>query len=338
LEQELDFPLRLSNVALAAKTESNERSSLILEVDGDEPIVLCSLIPGKIEQAQLDVLLDAGANVSFKVTGKNTFCLAGNFLFDSMDPSEMYGSDIDEEDMLMYDSAEEDEEIDSDMADGISDEEKIVELPENEKDVDSAVEDTEPALIPVKEEPKKKEVPEKKQLPAKKQKQEPKQEQKKNEKPAPVENKKRPFEKDAAAESEAPAQKLKKQVSFDQEAKDNEKKSAQKKTLPNGLVIEDKEAGDGARAKKGKKVDVRYIGKLQNGKIFDSNTKGKPFTFALGRGEVIKGWDMGVEGMQVGGVRKLTIPPELAYGKKGAAPDIPKNATLTFEVKLLGVK
>lgn len=110
------------------------------------------------------------------------------------------------------------------------------------------------------------------------------------------------------------------------------------KTLPNGLIMEDSVIGVGPRAKSGKKVFVRYIGKLQNGKVFDSNTKGAPFSFKLGKGEVIKGWDIGIQGMNVGGSRKLTIPAALAYGASGAAPDIPKNAVLTFEVKLLEVK
>jgi FK506-binding nuclear protein len=77
---------------------------------------------------------------------------------------------------------------------------------------------------------------------------------------------------------------------------------------------------------------------LTNGKVFDSNTKGTPFSFKLGKGEVIKGWDVGVQGMHVGGTRKLTCPPGMAYGSRGAPPDIPKNATLVFEIKLLQVK
>jgi FK506-binding nuclear protein len=120
--------------------------------------------------------------------------------------------------------------------------------------------------------------------------------------------------------------------------KEQTKTESKAKTLPSGLVIEDIKVGNGPRAKNGKKVSVRYIGKLTNGKIFDSNTKGSPFNFRLGGGEVIKGWDVGVSGMNVGGTRKLTIPPALAYGSKGAPPDIPKNATLEFEVKLLEVK
>ena len=77
-------------------------------------------------------------------------------------------------------------------------------------------------------------------------------------------------------------------------------------------MITDSKVGEGPAAKSGKKVGMRYIGKLENGKVFDSNTKGAPLVFTLGRGEVIKGWDMGVAGMAVGGERKLVIPAALA--------------------------
>ncbi|OAD03603.1 hypothetical protein MUCCIDRAFT_134200, partial [Mucor lusitanicus CBS 277.49] len=90
--------------------------------------------------------------------------------------------------------------------------------------------------------------------------------------------------------------------------------------------------------KAGQRIGMRYIGKLTTGKVFDKNVSGKPFNFLLGRGEVIKGWDIGVAGMKVGGERKLTIPPALAYGKRGAPPDIPKNATLVFDIKLVTMK
>lgn len=83
---------------------------------------------------------------------------------------------------------------------------------------------------------------------------------------------------------------------------------------------------------------MRYIGKLTTGKVFDSNTKGKPFTFKLGRGEVIKAWEEGVVGMKIGEERRLTAPPSLAYGASGAPPDIPKNATLVFDIKLVDLK
>ncbi|KAM0789289.1 hypothetical protein ACM66B_000129 [Microbotryomycetes sp. NB124-2] len=116
------------------------------------------------------------------------------------------------------------------------------------------------------------------------------------------------------------------------------KKASNTQTLAGGLVITDHKKGDGPVAKSGSKVGMRYIGKLENGKVFDSNTKGAPLTFTLGRGEVIKGWDMGVAGMAVGGERKLVIPAALAYGKKGAPPSIPGNSTLIFDVKLVSLK
>jgi len=111
--------------------------------------------------------------------------------------------------------------------------------------------------------------------------------------------------------------------------------SAQGKTQSAQLNYEDMVVGTGPAAKKGDKVTVDYTGWLQDGTKFDSSKdKGVPFTFTLGAGEVITGWDQGVAGMMVGGKRELTIPPELAYGAKGAGGVIPPNATLVFEVEL----
>jgi FKBP-type peptidyl-prolyl cis-trans isomerase len=97
--------------------------------------------------------------------------------------------------------------------------------------------------------------------------------------------------------------------------------------------------GTGAEAKPGQKVEVHYTGTLTNGSKFDSSLdRGKPFSFTLGAGQVIKGWDQGVAGMKVGGKRKLTIPADLGYGARGFPPVIPANATLVFEVELLAVR
>ncbi len=102
--------------------------------------------------------------------------------------------------------------------------------------------------------------------------------------------------------------------------------------------IEDLVKGKGPEAVRGKTVEVHYTGWLQDGgKQFDSSVGGAPFSFRLGAGEVIEGWDRGVAGMKVGGKRKLTLPPELGYGAAGAPPDIPPQATLVFEVELLAV-
>ncbi len=116
-------------------------------------------------------------------------------------------------------------------------------------------------------------------------------------------------------------------------------------TLPSGLQFEDTPAGTGAEARAGQRVKVHYTGWLHDpsaadcrGKKFDSSKdRGQPFSFGLGGGEVIRGWDEGVAGMKVGGTRVLTIPPEMGYGARGAGGVIPPNATLVFEVDLLGV-
>ena len=109
-------------------------------------------------------------------------------------------------------------------------------------------------------------------------------------------------------------------------------------TTASGLKYEDVKVGSGDTAEAGKTVSVHYTGWLTNGTKFDSSKdRGQPFDFPLGGGRVIKGWDEGVNGMKVGGVRKLTIPPELGYGARGAGGVIPPNATLVFEVELLKV-
>jgi FKBP-type peptidyl-prolyl cis-trans isomerase len=124
-------------------------------------------------------------------------------------------------------------------------------------------------------------------------------------------------------------------------------KSGDNKSILDGLTtpdtsdlkIETLKPGTGTEAVAGKKVTVHYTGKLTDGKIFDSSeSRNAPFSFKLGAGQVISGWDKGVDGMKIGERRRLTIPPALAYGEKGVGHTIPPNATLVFEVELLSVK
>ena len=108
--------------------------------------------------------------------------------------------------------------------------------------------------------------------------------------------------------------------------------------MSDGLQIDDLVVGEGAEAVRGKTVEVHYTGTLTDGSKFDSShDRGIPFSFPLGGGRVIAGWDMGVAGMKEGGKRKLTIPPSMGYGDRGVPGSIPPNATLIFEVELLRV-
>jgi FKBP-type peptidyl-prolyl cis-trans isomerase len=121
---------------------------------------------------------------------------------------------------------------------------------------------------------------------------------------------------------------------------ETKKKSGEKViTTKSGLKYVDLKEGKGQTAKAGDMVSVHYTGWLTSGKKFDSSVdRGEPFSFKLGAGQVIKGWDEGVAGMKVGGKRKLMIPPDLGYGQRGAGRDIPPNAELIFEVELLKVE
>ena len=114
-------------------------------------------------------------------------------------------------------------------------------------------------------------------------------------------------------------------------------------TLPSGIHVTDEAVGDGAEAARGQRVSVHYTGWLDDGgkpgrKFDSSRDRGDPFAFTLGAGEVISGWDLGVAGMRVGGRRRLVLPPEHGYGRRGAGGVIPPNATLIFDVELLGVR
>lgn len=267
--------------------------------------VVCTLSPKTSYQQTIDIVINAAEDVVFEVTGSYPIHLTGNYVLHPMDEE-----DSDDEDDY---SDEDDSEGDYDLSpdeDELDFSNRIQEIPEEDSEEEEAP------------------------------KPEPKQKNKKRaveEAPAPAETKTKKQKKAEKSED--------KKVAFTKDLEQGPtgstsspaaKKPATKK-LAGGVTIEDRKTGSGPTAQPGDKVSVRYIGKLLNGSTFDSNTKGKPFSFKLGSGEVIKGWDVGVVGMSVKGERRIVIPASSAYGKK-ALPGIPANSTLTFDVKLVGIK
>ncbi|KAI8602805.1 hypothetical protein EDD21DRAFT_303196, partial [Dissophora ornata] len=312
--QVVEESFKLSMAALDETTKPG-RSSVRVTVD-KKTFVLCSLIAGKVEQQTLDLVFTEGESITFSVSGENSVHLSGNYLPDDE------GMDFEDDDEMDMDM-DEDEDEDEDDEDEDEDE-------EDEQDDNVIVSEEKAAPVKAKEAAKKEAAPKKdepkKEAAAKKE--APKKEAAKKEEP----------KKEAAKKEEPKKEAAKKEEPKKEAAKKEEPKKDNKKVLANGLVIEDVKVGTGAAAKSGKKIGMRYVGRLTNGKVFDKNTSGKPFSFNLGRGEVIKGWDLGIQGMMLGGERRLTIPPALAYGAQGAPPDIPRNATLVFEVKLVTLK
>ncbi|EGX92157.1 FKBP-type peptidyl-prolyl isomerase, putative [Cordyceps militaris CM01] len=288
-----------------------------------ENFVICTLDTEKNYQQPLDITVNQGEKVFFVVTGTHAIYLTGNYIMDDDD----YDEDDDDEDEydlspdeLEYALGEDDEDDASDDLDDVADP-RVTEV---------ASEDEAPQLVDT----------------AKKG---------KNKRAAEAENLDELIAKDGAKLSKKQQKKLKnnqgeavpaddkkdaKKVQFAKNLEQGPSGSA--KTAVGvkdvqGVTVDDRKIGTGRVVKNGDSVGVRYIGKLQNGKQFDANKKGKPFTFKVGKGQVIKGWDVGVVGMSIGGERRLTIPASMAYGRQ-ALPGIPANSTLTFDVKLLEIK
>jgi len=285
-------------------------------------LVLCALTAGKIENAQVNIVLEEGTPYRLEVVGKNPVSLSGNYIDQGgpdQPPFGEFDSDSEEEeDAFHLRDVSSDVEMDPTELDGIDSDENRFE------EVQDEAEAPKPAKRP-------RETDEKEEKLTKAEKKKNKKLKKENGEAVPVGKEET---KAKSAEEKAEKKQGKKQEKKEGKANKEEK---QFKELKGGLKVKDDTTGTGPQAKKGDKLQMRYVGKLQNGKVFDKNVKGKPFAFTLGNDDVIKGWDEGLMGMQVGGERTLVIPPQLAYGKRGSKPEIPPNATLTFEVKLVGI-
>lgn len=346
--QTVPMPYRVTMAALGADSASTgksapTRTSVVLVVDNKDEYVICNLTPGKNDQQNLDLVLQAGAEIAFKVTGERpaTVYLTGYYM-EEQQPSEDEHEECDDEecdsemegfidDEAIEDEEDEDEEDEAEFTDELS-EEDFSDDDEEDEDEDEEEFDSE----------------EEKELRIKQIESESEQE----EKPAQKKRAAKEEETQAAAKKnktvEKPIQPTPEDSKTQSPKKQQQEKAAApptpptnngqlvKKTLPNGLQIEDISLGEGPKAKKGRKVGITYKGTLANGKVFDESKGNDILRFTLGKGEVVKGMDLGVEGMALGGVRRLTIPASLGYGNKSAGK-IPANSTLIFEVKLAQV-
>ncbi|KAJ4394512.1 peptidylprolyl isomerase fpr3 [Gnomoniopsis smithogilvyi] len=309
----------------AASKEEDEEEDEESESDDEEDnleglnlqhYTICTLDTEAHYQQPIDLTVGEGEKAFFVNTGTHTVYVTGNYVIDEANASE---SDEDSDDDDEYDlpPGMEDligDESEDDELDNIDGAGRVEEMDTDEEDV--------PQLVPAKKG--------------------------NNKRPATdeAEGLDELIAKDEPKLSKKQAKKLKtnegKAVAAEKDTPKSEKKLGDKSKKPairteKGVQIDDRKVGTGRTAKPGDKVGMRYIGKLENGKVFDSNKKGPPFSFKLGKGEVIEGWDIGVKGMAIGGERRLTIPPSKAYGSKSMG-GIPGNSTLIFDIKLLEIK
>jgi FK506-binding nuclear protein len=304
--------------------EDSEGSDEELDDEDDvSEFVICTLSPKTCFQQPIDITISPDEEVYFVVTGSYPIHLSGNYVEHPGDEDSDEEDDVDD---YIYG--------DSDEYDLTPDEDELIDIEdlEDEADIEGKIQEL------VDEDDNKKRTIEQDENPKKKSKKEDKKSVQfsKELEQGPtgsdlVDKKKEKKEKAKAKKEDAKSKK---------DQKDSEEPKEKKfvtKTLLGGVITEDRKTGKGAQAKGGNKVGIRYIGKLKNGKVFDKNTSGKPFTFNLGKGECIKGFDLGVAGMAVGGERRVIIPPKMGYGSQ-ALPGIPANSELTFDIKLVSLK
>ncbi|QDS71592.1 hypothetical protein FKW77_006278 [Venturia effusa] len=353
--------------AKASNDESEEDSESEDLDDGFsdiEEFVICTLDSKQTYQQPLDILVTAGESIFFKVTGAYDIHLTGNFVVpedeiagsddeDSDDEEEMGGYSLDE--LLAGNesdaSGDELDDLEDPRVMEVDSEEEAPKLVKSKKDEKKnkkrAADDSDEEISKdaIKKLLKPEEPTENGEKLSKKQKKKLKNNAGEASEAPQVESK--PADKKAAKEAKgekdaASANGSGKQVKFADKLEQGptptkaDSNKGPKAWTVSGVKIDQRKPGSGPGAKKGDKVGMRYIGKLKDGKQFDANTKGEPFKFKLGQGEVIKGWDIGVQGMCVGAERRIIVPPQHAYGNK-KLPGIPPNSELTFDLKLISL-
>ncbi|BES94370.1 Peptidyl-prolyl cis-trans isomerase [Nesidiocoris tenuis] len=359
------FHVSMASLDCSSIKQDNEINSVMLEEGASKvPFILCNLNKPKILQCPLDLNFMTGDRVTFFCLGSGVIHLSGYIHDDPEDDDlNLLGEEEEEEEdedeaeeaedestspesekkkenrlqlkrkkealakkvkMSKLDEGVDDDEDDEMEMDGSDDEAEDEEGSEDEDDEGDESEDDD-EVEEEEAEPPKKMQQKMKELKAKLQ----KNAQKTNgiSTTQPSKNDKSKSDASVTPQSQKEAQKQKAAAG-----------TPGKKTIEGGVQIKDIKVGTGKVCTPGKRASVYYIGRFRdNNKVFDSARKGNGFTFSVGKGEVIKGWDVGVVGMKVGGKRTIVCPPNMAYGKKGSPPTIPANSTLVFEVELKNV-
>jgi len=320
------YIVHVTNACFSANVEKNSRTVVMVDPsaeDGDDDTAspVCVLTAGKQENQSLDLLFNESASFSLKGQKPSTVFLTGYIQppvdaegpMNDMDP--MY-EDMNEEQIMSALKAQrkQAEAADDEDQDEEEEDEEVEEPPAKKQKTASG------AKAKKADKTKGQQKDDKKRKNAKGKKGQAAQEDAKEE------------EEPEAAENGGGEDKK----STKQNKKQDKKGKKKEKTLKNGLKIRDMKVGEGSVVAHGDKLRVFYVGQTKDKKVFDKCITGSGFEFNFGKGDVIKGWDMGLKGMKVGGKRKLTIPPKLAYGAAGSPPNVPGNATLTFTIELKG--
>lgn len=337
------YPLHITKCILGSSNTAEEDNTKARNVvkcqSGEEKessYVIASLRLGVKEQTSLDLVFEPEVPIVLSTTGPSKVNLVG-FYITTFDHDE---EDEEEEDFDVEEEEEEEEEEDE----------------KEKKDAlkallgDEELEDDEEDFDPNENEKENKEQHMRDIIDDKIFKSELKAEKRQLKKDLIEKEEKEEEEKEVVVKPAKKAQKVEKEgkpqkvatKEPEKKALPSEPKKQQQKTLEpqkfaNGLIVQDIVVGSGAKPVRGHKIVMNYVGRLKNGKVFDKSTRANPFSFKFGVGQVIKGWDIGINGMQVGGKRKLTIPPSLGYGNQRVGP-IPANSTLIFDVELIAVK
>ncbi|OBA26231.1 hypothetical protein HANVADRAFT_53298 [Hanseniaspora valbyensis NRRL Y-1626] len=332
--------------------DSDEENEDEDEEDDDEEIieefVIATLSANGKTQQTVDLTISPDEDIAFVATGSYRIDILGNYVthpydlsdsedYDSEDYSDEYSSEdeeldeLDVEEINEEDDDEEEEDLDSEDESYYQD---ALEALEDASDIEEELNNL------IKEANGKRKLAQIEEIKDEEEEEEekPKKETKKQKKEKSVTFKKG-LEEGPAPKKEAKKEEPKKEVKQEEPKKEAVPSKPKARVLEGGVIIEDRTIGKGKQCKKNDKVGMRYIGKLKKNekKVFDKNVKGKPFVFNLGKGDVIKGWDIGVAGMAVGGERRIIIPAAYAYGRT-ALPGIPANSDLIFDVKLVSMK